>query len=253
VAVCERLKPLPVADAIKTKTGLLVDPYFSGTKLMWLYENVASVQQAIDKGEAFFGTIDTWLVWKLTGGKVHATDITNASRTMLFNIHTCQWDEELLTLLEVPASLLPQVRSSSEVFGQTESQILAAQIPIAGIAGDQQAALFGQMCTEPGMVKNTYGTGCFMLMNIGDKPILSKNNLVTTIAWQIDGKVQHRKVLLGLQNVWRSSRHAVFPLYPGGPLFHGITARATITVTRNRSRRENFMGSSLPASHVDSR
>src|SRR3954469_1713927 len=189
-ALCDQLK-VTSGSLIQEKTGLIVDAYFSATKIRWILDNVAGARKKAQEGKLAFGTIDTWLVWKLTGGKVHATDITNASRTMLFNIHTCAWDEELLQLLDVPASMLPAVRSSSEVYGHTNEQILAAQIPIAGIAGDQQAALFGQMCTEPGMVKNTYGTGCFMLMNIGDKPILSKNNLVTTIAWQIDGKVQY--------------------------------------------------------------
>jgi glycerol kinase len=189
-ALCDQLK-VTSGSLIQEKTGLIVDAYFSATKIRWILDNVAGARKKAQEGKLAFGTIDTWLVWKLTGGKVHATDITNASRTMLFNIHTCAWDEELLQLLDVPASMLPTVRSSSEVYGHTNEQILAAQIPIAGIAGDQQAALFGQMCTEPGMVKNTYGTGCFMLMNIGDKPILSKNNLVTTIAWQIDGKVQY--------------------------------------------------------------
>jgi glycerol kinase len=189
-AFCDQLK-VKSGNLIQEKTGLIVDAYFSATKIRWILDNVAGARKKAEEGKLAFGTIDTWLVWKLTGGKVHATDITNASRTMLFNIHTCKWDEELLKLLDVPASMLPEVRSSSEVFGETDAQILAAQIPIAGIAGDQQAALFGQMCTEPGMVKNTYGTGCFMLMNIGEKPILSKNNLVTTIAWKINGKVQY--------------------------------------------------------------
>lgn len=187
---CDELK-LSSGSLIQEKTGLIVDAYFSATKIRWILDNVEGARKKAQEGKLAFGTIDTWLVWKLTGGKVHATDISNASRTMLFNIHTCAWDNELLKLIDVPASMLPEVRSSSEVYGQTDAQILAAQIPIAGIAGDQQAALFGQMCTEPGMVKNTYGTGCFMLMNIGDKPILSKNNLVTTIAWKIDGKVQY--------------------------------------------------------------
>lgn len=187
---CDQLKAQS-GNLIQEKTGLIVDAYFSATKIRWILDNVQGARKKAEEGKLAFGTIDTWLVWKLTGGKVHATDITNASRTMLFNIHTCKWDEELLKLLDVPASLLPEVRSSSEVYAKTDAQILAAQIPIAGIAGDQQAALFGQMCTEPGMVKNTYGTGCFMLMNIGEKPILSKNNLVTTIAWKIGGKVQY--------------------------------------------------------------
>ena len=187
---CDQLK-VQSGKLIQEKTGLIVDAYFSATKIRWILDNVEGARKKAQEGKLAFGTIDTWLVWKLTGGKVHATDITNASRTMLFNIHTCTWDEELLKIMDVPASMLPTVRSSSEVFGHTDAQILAAQIPIAGIAGDQQAALFGQMCTEPGMVKNTYGTGCFMLMNIGSTPILSKNNLVTTIAWKIDGKVQY--------------------------------------------------------------
>ena len=187
---CDQLKQQS-GKLIQEKTGLIVDAYFSATKIRWILDNVEGARQKAQEGKLAFGTIDTWLVWKLTGGKVHATDITNASRTMLFNIHTCTWDEELLKLIDIPAGMLPQVRSSSEVFGETDKQILAAQIPIAGIAGDQQAALFGQMCTEKGMVKNTYGTGCFMLMNIGDKPIVSRNNLVTTIAWKIGDQVQY--------------------------------------------------------------
>lgn len=187
---CDQLKQTS-GNIIQEKTGLIVDAYFSATKVRWMLDNVDGARQKAKEGKLAFGTVDVWLVWKLTGGRVHATDITNASRTMLFNIHTCTWDEELLTLLDIPASMLPDVRSSSEVFGETDQQILAASIPIAGIAGDQQAALFGQMCTEKGMVKNTYGTGCFMLMNIGEKPIVSKNNLVTTIAWKINGQVNY--------------------------------------------------------------
>jgi glycerol kinase len=187
---CDELKK-KYGSAIQEKTGLIVDAYFSATKVRWILDNVKGAREKAVAGKLAFGTVDAWLVWKLTGGKVHATDITNASRTMLFNINTCKWDDELLQWLDIPASMLPEVKSSSEIFGHTAEQILAAKIPIAGIAGDQQAALFGQMCVEKGMVKNTYGTGCFMLMNIGDKPILSKNNLVTTIAWQVDGKVQY--------------------------------------------------------------
>lgn len=187
---CDELKQKH-GSAVQQKTGLIVDAYFSGTKVRWILDNVKGAREKAAAGKLAFGTVDAWLVWKLTGGKVHATDITNASRTMLFNINTCKWDDELLKWLDVPASMLPEVKSSSQIFGETAEQILAAKIPIAGIAGDQQAALFGQMCTEKGMVKNTYGTGCFMLMNIGDKPILSKNNLVTTIAWQVGGKVQY--------------------------------------------------------------
>lgn len=188
---CEELTNTGKAEGIRKKTGLIVDAYFSATKVRWILKNVPDAKEKAEKGELAFGTIDSWLVWNLTGGKVHITDITNASRTMLFNINTKQWDQELLDIFEVPKSMLPEVKSCSEVYGETAGQILAANIPIAGIAGDQQSALFGQMCTKKGMVKNTYGTGCFMLMNIGDKPILSKNNLITTIAWQIGEKVEY--------------------------------------------------------------
>jgi glycerol kinase len=187
---CDELKEKH-GQKIREKTGLVVDAYFSATKIKWILDNVEGAREKAAAGQLAFGTVDSWLVWKLTGGKVHATDITNASRTMLFNINTLTWDEELLRMMDIPASLLPHVLSSSESFGETAEQILAGKIPITGIAGDQHAALFGQMCTEKGMVKNTYGTGCFMLMNIGDKPILSKNNLVTTVAWKINGKVQY--------------------------------------------------------------
>src|SRR5688572_15890064 len=176
---------------IQEKTGLIVDSYFSATKVKWILDNVTGARQKAEEGKLVFGTIDTWLVWNLTGGMVHITDVSNASRTLLFNIHTLSWDDELLRLFEIPYQMLPEVRSSSEVYGETSGKIFPHKIPIAGIAGDQQAALFGQMCTKPGMVKNTYGTGCFMLMNIGDKPILSKNQLVTTVAWKINGKVQY--------------------------------------------------------------
>ncbi len=169
----------------------MIDAYFSATKIKWILDNVEGAREKANKGLLAFGTVDSWLLWNLTGGKIHVTDITNASRTMLFNIHTQQWDDELLNLLDIPETILPEVKSSSEVYGETSGQLLAAKIPIAGIAGDQQAALFGQMCTQKGMVKNTYGTGCFMLMNIGDKPIISKNKLLTTIAWKIGDKVQY--------------------------------------------------------------
>lgn len=188
---CNELKKEGHDKTIQEKTGLIVDSYFSGTKIKWILDNVEGAREKAENGSIIFGTADSWLLWNLTAGAVHATDITNASRTMLFNIHTLQWDEELLQLLNIPPSMLPEVRSSSEVYGETAGQLFAAKIPIAGIAGDQQAALFGQMCTSKGMVKNTYGTGCFMLMNIGDKPILSKNNLITTIAWKINGRVQY--------------------------------------------------------------
>lgn len=190
-AYCNQLKEQGFDKLIQEKTGLVIDAYFSATKIKWILENVPGADQKAAAGKLAFGTVDSWLVWNLTGGKVHVTDVTNASRSMLYNIHTLQWDEELLKTFKIPFGMLPEVKSSSEVYGHTAGQILSAQIPIAGIAGDQQAALFGQMCTEKGMVKNTYGTGCFMLMNIGDKPILSKNNLVTTIAWQIGDNVQY--------------------------------------------------------------
>ena len=184
---CDNLKKQGHAKMVQEKTGLVIDSYFSGTKINWILDNVAGARDLANKGELIFGTIDTWLVWKLTNGKVHVTDVTNASRTMLFNIHTLQWDKELLALLNVPISMLPEVKSSSEVYGHTTQLFAHHEIPIAGIAGDQQSALFGQMCTEPGMVKNTYGTGCFMLMHTGEKAVSSKNNLLTTIALQING------------------------------------------------------------------
>jgi glycerol kinase len=188
---CDELKQKGIDKLIQQKTGLIVDAYFSATKIKWILENVAGAKEKALAGKLAFGTVDSWLIWNLTAGKTHVTDVTNASRTMLFNIHTLQWDEELLKIFDVPLNMLAEVRSSSEVFGETAGEILAAKIPIAGIAGDQQAALFGQMCTKTGMVKNTYGTGCFMLMNIGDRPVLSKNNLITTVAWKIGDQVQY--------------------------------------------------------------
>jgi glycerol kinase len=190
-AYCNSLKDQGHDKTIQEKTGLIVDAYFSATKIKWILDEVPGARQRAEQGKLAFGTVDSWLIWNLTAGKVHATDVTNASRTMIYNIHTLGWDEELLKLMNIPASMLPEVRSSSEIIGETAGQILAAKIPIAGIAGDQQAALFGQMCTLPGMVKNTYGTGCFMLMNIGNKPTLSKNKLITTIAWKIGNEVQY--------------------------------------------------------------
>ena len=190
-AYCDELKVQGLGKSVQEKTGLIIDAYFSATKIRWILDNVPGAREKAEAGEIAFGTIDTWLIWKLTDGRVHVTDVTNASRTMIYNIHSLDWDQELLDLFNIPRSILPEVKSSSEVYGETTGNVLAAKIPIAGIAGDQQAALFGQMCTELGMVKNTYGTGCFMLMNIGDKPIVSQNNLVTTIAWKINGKVQY--------------------------------------------------------------
>ena len=188
-AFCDTLRDK--ADFIRRKTGLIIDAYFSGTKIRWILDNVPGAREKAEAGKLRFGTVDSWLVWQLTRGEVHVTDVSNASRTMLFNINTLEWDKELLELLDVPASMMPEVRSSSEVYGVTKTTIFAHEVPIGGIAGDQQAALFGQMCTEPGSVKNTYGTGCFLLMNTGEKPILSRNNLLTTVAWKIGDKVNY--------------------------------------------------------------
>jgi glycerol kinase len=184
---CDELKAKGADKTIREKTGLIVDAYFSGTKIKWILDNVEGAREKANKGELCFGTIDTWLVWNLTKGQAHVTDVSNASRTMLCNIHTLQWDGELQDLLGIPGNMLPQIRSSSEVYGYTQNILSAHNIPIAGIAGDQQSALFGQMCTQPGMVKNTYGTGCFMLMNTGEKPVTSTNNLLTTVAWKVNG------------------------------------------------------------------
>ena len=185
---CDQLKNEGLLPYIKSKTGLIVDAYFSATKIKWILDNVPGARKKAENGELAFGTVDTWLVWQLTQGEVHATDVSNASRTMLYNIHTLQWDEDLLKIFDIPASILPRVHASSEIYGYTTTTLFASKAPIAGIAGDQQAALFGQMCIEKGMVKNTYGTGCFILMNTGEQPVVSKNNLVTTIAWQVGGK-----------------------------------------------------------------
>ena len=188
---CDELKAAGHTEFIRSRTGLIIDAYFSATKIKWILDNVPGARVRAEKGKLMFGTVDTWLIWRLTRGEVHVTDVSNASRTMLFNIHTLQWDEELLRLFDIPLSMMPEVRSSSEVYGHTKSTIFAHKVPIAGIAGDQQAALFGQMCVEPGAVKNTYGTGCFLLMNSGEKPIDSKNNLLTTVAWKIGDKVNY--------------------------------------------------------------
>ena len=189
--VCDELKKKNFNETVRNKTGLLIDAYFSGTKLKWILETVPGAKDKAQKGELLFGTIDTWLVWKLSGGKVHVTDYSNASRTMMYNIHELKWDDELLKMLNVPKSVLPQVCSSSEIYGSTETDLFKIKIPISGIAGDQQAALFGQACFTAGMAKNTYGTGCFMLMNTGGKAVQSNNGLLTTIAWGIDGKVEY--------------------------------------------------------------
>lgn len=188
---CDSLKE-EHGEFIRKKTGLVIDAYFSASKVRWLLDNVEGAREKAEKGELAFGTVDSWLVWRLTEGKVHVTDPSNASRTMLFNIHTMQWDDELLELFQVPKSLLPEVKSSSEIYGYVDSRyILGGKVPIAGIAGDQQAALFGQMCTKKGMVKNTYGTGCFLLMNTGEEVVESKNNLLSTVAWKIGDKITY--------------------------------------------------------------
>jgi len=190
--ICEKLKEEGWEDAVREKTGLVLDAYFSGPKVKWILDNVAGAKERAAAGKLKFGTVDSWLIWKLTGGREHVTDVSNASRTMLFNIRKLKWDEELFNVLDIPVSMAPQVKMSSEVYGMTDSQVFfGAEIPIAGAAGDQQAALFGQTCFEAGMAKNTYGTGCFMLMNTGRKAVVSEHGLLTTIAWGIDGKVEY--------------------------------------------------------------
>ena len=188
---CNELKNSGYSDMIRDKTGLMIDAYFSGTKIKWILDNVEGARQKAKEGKLLFGTVDTWLIWKLTNGKVHVTDYSNASRTMLFNIHTLEWDDEILDLLDIPKSMLPQVKESSCIYGEVDSSFFGQSIPIAGVAGDQQAALFGQTCFEMGEAKSTYGTGCFLLMNTGEKPVKSDNGLVTTIAWGLGGKVNY--------------------------------------------------------------
>jgi glycerol kinase len=188
---CDELKAQGMAPLIQEKTGLIIDAYFSATKIRWILDHVPGAREKAANGKLAFGTVDSWLVWKLSGGKLHITDVSNASRTMLCNIHTCDWDDELLRIFNIPRNMLPVIMPSSQPYGVTEVIVKHANIPIAGIAGDQQAALFGQMCTQPGMVKNTYGTGCFMLMNTGEKAVTSQNNLLTTIAWKLNNKVEY--------------------------------------------------------------
>ena len=190
-AQCDALKQRNLDKLIREKTGLVLDAYFSATKVQWILNNVPGAREKANEGALAFGTVDSWLIWNLTEGELHITDVSNASRTMLFNINSLSWDKELLELFDIPASMLPEVKSSSEVYGETAGKLLGTKVTISGIAGDQQAALFGHICNKPGMVKNTYGTGCFMLMNIGEKPLLSKNNLITTIAWKIGDKVEY--------------------------------------------------------------
>ncbi len=188
---CDELKARGLEKMIAEKTGLVVDAYFSGTKIKWILDKVEGARELAKAGKLAFGTVDTWLIWKLTNGNIHVTDVSNASRTLIYNIKTLSWDDELLRLIDVPKEILPEVKSSSEIYGTTSTELFGVEIPISGIAGDQQAALFGQMCIEDGMVKNTYGTGCFVVMNTGEKPIVSKNRLLTTIGWQINGKVTY--------------------------------------------------------------
>lgn len=188
---CDELKKLGMAEFFRSKTGLVLDAYFSATKLRWLLDNAIGARERAEKGELLFGTVDSWIIWKLTGGKVHVTDYSNASRTMLFNIHTLKWDEEILRVLKIPQQILPEVKPSSHVYGYTDSKLFGREVPIAGAGGDQQCALFGQTCFERGEVKNTYGTGGFMLMNTGTSPVNSHNGLVTTIAWGVDDKVEY--------------------------------------------------------------
>jgi glycerol kinase len=189
--ICDDLKNKGLAETIRKKTGLVVDAYFSGTKVKWILDNVEGVREKAEKGEVIFGNVDTWLIWNLTGGKVHVTDYSNASRTMLFNIHKLEWDEDILKELNIPKAMLPEPKPSSHIYGKTSKEVFGAEVPIAGDAGDQQAALFGQACYSAGMAKNTYGTGCFMLMNTGEKAVESKSGLLTTIAWGVDGKVEY--------------------------------------------------------------
>ena len=188
---CDKLKAEGLIDTFREKTGLIIDAYFSGTKIKWILDNVPGARQRAEQGKLRFGNVDSWLVWRLTRGEVHVTDVTNASRTMLFNINTLKWDADLLKLLDIPVSMLPEVKTSSEVYGHTKTTIFAHEVPISGIAGDQQAALFGQMCIDPGAIKNTYGTGCFVMLNTGEKPVKSENNLLTTIAWKIGDKINY--------------------------------------------------------------
>ncbi|MBE7719860.1 MAG: glycerol kinase GlpK [Lacrimispora celerecrescens] len=188
---CDSLKEKGLVGTFRSKTGLVIDAYFSATKLKWILDNVEGVRERAERGELLFGTVETWLIWKLTKGRVHVTDYSNASRTMMFNINTLEWDNDILSELDIPGSLLPQVKPSSCIYGESDSQFFGGPIPVSGAAGDQQAALFGQTCFTPGEAKNTYGTGCFLLMNTGEKPVFSSNGLVTTIAWGLDGKVEY--------------------------------------------------------------
>lgn len=270
--MCTKLKEQGLADKFREKTGLILDAYFSGTKVKWILDNVEGVREEAEKGNILFGTIDTWLIWNLTKGKVHVTDYSNASRTLLYNIHELKWDDEILEILDIPKSILPEVKPSSYVYGNTEDSLFGSEIPIAGIAGDQQAALFGQCCHEPGTAKNTYGTGCFLLMNTGEKAVESKNGLLTTIAWGIDGKVEYalegsifiagaaiqwlRDELRMIKNAAESERYATAVEDTNGvymvPAFVGLGApywdqyaRGTIVGLTRGAKKEHFIRATL--------
>lgn len=270
--ICDEIIKNGKADLIKKKTGLMVDAYFSGTKIKWILDNVSGAQEKAEKGELLFGTVDSWLVWKLTDGKVHVTDYSNASRTMLYNIHTLEWDDEILRELNIPRNMLPEVKPSSYIYGNTSEKIMNARIPIAGIAGDQQAALFGQGCFEPGMAKNTYGTGGFMLMNTGSKPVESENGLLTTIAWGIDGNVTYalegsvfiagaaiqwlRDELRMIKNVDECERYTnsvsdtngvyLVPAFVGlGAPYWDMYARGTVVGLTRGTKKEHFIRAAL--------
>jgi glycerol kinase len=269
---CEELRKLAFEETIKEKTGLILDPYFSGTKIKWILDNVPNAREEAEKGNLLFGNIDTWLMWNLTKGQVHVTDYSNASRTMLFNIHTLTWDEEILKVLNIPKSMLPEVKGSSEVYGHTSKVLFGEEIPISGIAGDQQAALFGQACFKEGSAKNTYGTGCFLLMNTGSKAVTSKQGLLTTIAWGIDGKVEYalegsifvggaaiqwlRDELRMLKNASESERYAlevddtngvyVVPAFTGlGAPYWDPYARGTVMGLTRGAKKEHFIRATL--------
>jgi glycerol kinase len=269
---CEELRNIGFEETIKEKTGLILDPYFSGTKIKWILDNVPNARKEAEKGNLLFGNIDTWLMWNLTKGQVYVTDCSNAARTMLFNIHTLQWDEEILKALNIPKSMLPEVKASSEVYGHTSKVLFGEEIPIAGAAGDQQAALFGQACFKEGSAKNTYGTGCFMLMNTGSKAVTSKHGLLTTIAWGIDGKIEYalegsifvggasiqwlRDELRMLKNASESERYAlevedtngvyVVPAFTGlGAPYWDPYARGTVMGLTRGAKKEHFIRATL--------
>ncbi|MCM0649207.1 glycerol kinase GlpK [Clostridium swellfunianum] len=270
--ICEELRKLGFEGKIKEKTGLILDPYFSGTKIKWILDNVPNAREEAKKGNLIFGNIDTWLVWNLTKGQIHVTDYSNAARTMLYNIHTLEWDEEVLRALNIPKEMLPEVKPSSEVYGHTSKVLFGEEIPISGIAGDQQAALFGQTCFKEGEAKNTYGTGCFMLMNTGSKAVNSKHGLLTTIAWGVDNKIEYalegsifvggasiqwlRDELRMLKNASESERYAlevedtngvyVVPAFTGlGAPYWDPYARGTVMGLTRGTKKEHFIRATL--------